>query len=280
MLSLLTLSFISQASVQAQIPALREDPAAPANAPAGNRPVLKEGSQGEAVSELQALLKLLGFYTGAIDGVYRESTGRAVSAFQQSAGLQSDGIVGAETWAKLLPPSPPVRREASGSVTPSPTPANPASTAPAAPASNGSAAAITPLSPGASSSFPSPTAVSPAAPAPTAQIPTLAPANSPSPASPPASSPSSPPASSSPAVPSRPESGASASVDLPILRIGTRGTAVIGLQERLKAIGLFKGAIDGVFGAETQEAVKAAQRNFNLDADGIVGPATWLALLR
>jgi N-acetylmuramoyl-L-alanine amidase len=59
-----------------------------------------------------------------------------------------------------------------------------------------------------------------------------------------------------------------------------RGSAVSGLQERLKAIGLFNGAIDGVFGAETQESVKTAQRNFNLEADGIVGPATWLALLR
>jgi peptidoglycan hydrolase-like protein with peptidoglycan-binding domain len=59
-----------------------------------------------------------------------------------------------------------------------------------------------------------------------------------------------------------------------------RGSAVNGLQERLKAIGAFKGAIDGVFGSETQEAVKSAQRSFNLEPDGIVGPATWTALLR
>jgi peptidoglycan hydrolase-like protein with peptidoglycan-binding domain len=59
-----------------------------------------------------------------------------------------------------------------------------------------------------------------------------------------------------------------------------RGSAVTGLQERLKAIGVFEGAIDGIFGTETQEAVKAAQRNLNLDPDGVVGPATWIALLR
>jgi peptidoglycan hydrolase-like protein with peptidoglycan-binding domain len=59
-----------------------------------------------------------------------------------------------------------------------------------------------------------------------------------------------------------------------------RGSAVEGLQERLKAIGFFSGAIDGVFGTETQAAVQAAQRNFGLEPDGVVGPATWLALLR
>jgi N-acetylmuramoyl-L-alanine amidase len=59
-----------------------------------------------------------------------------------------------------------------------------------------------------------------------------------------------------------------------------RGSAVNGLQMRLQAIGVFSGAIDGVFGAETQEAVKAAQRNFNLDADGVVGAATWAALMK
>ncbi len=59
-----------------------------------------------------------------------------------------------------------------------------------------------------------------------------------------------------------------------------RGSAVNGLQMRLQAIGIFSGTIDGVFGAETQEAVKAAQRNFNLEADGVVGSATWAALMK
>jgi peptidoglycan hydrolase-like protein with peptidoglycan-binding domain len=59
-----------------------------------------------------------------------------------------------------------------------------------------------------------------------------------------------------------------------------KGSAVNALQERLRSLGVFRGAIDGVFGQETQTAVKAAQRKFNLDSDGIVGPATWSALLR
>jgi peptidoglycan hydrolase-like protein with peptidoglycan-binding domain len=35
---------------------------------------------------------------------------------------------------------------------------------------------------------------------------------------------------------------------------------------------------DGSFGAKTQSAVKAFQKNHNLNADGIVGPKTWETL--
>ncbi|MBD2099218.1 peptidoglycan-binding protein [Trichocoleus sp. FACHB-591] len=59
-----------------------------------------------------------------------------------------------------------------------------------------------------------------------------------------------------------------------------QGSAVSRLQERLQAAGFFQGAIDGAFGPETQNAVQAAQRQYQLEADGIVGPATWSALLR
>jgi N-acetylmuramoyl-L-alanine amidase len=48
----------------------------------------------------------------------------------------------------------------------------------------------------------------------------------------------------------------------------------------LRALGFLKGAADGVFGAETDAAVKAAQRNFSLEADGIVGASTWSAILK
>jgi len=59
-----------------------------------------------------------------------------------------------------------------------------------------------------------------------------------------------------------------------------RGPAIINLQERLRAIGVLKGVVDGVFGPATETAVKAVQRNSSLNPDGIVGPATWNALLR
>jgi hypothetical protein len=43
-----------------------------------NRPILRIGSEGAAVSELQAVLKLLGYYSDVVDGIYRESTASAV----------------------------------------------------------------------------------------------------------------------------------------------------------------------------------------------------------
>jgi peptidoglycan hydrolase-like protein with peptidoglycan-binding domain len=52
------------------------------------------------------------------------------------------------------------------------------------------------------------------------------------------------------------------------------------LQSRLITLGFLQGSADGVFGAETQAAVQAAQQNFKLEPDGIVGSATWNALLR
>lgn len=59
--------------------------------------------------ELQAALLLLGFYTGAVDGRYSESTVIAVSRFQEAAKLPIDGIMGTETWKRLFPPSPVLR---------------------------------------------------------------------------------------------------------------------------------------------------------------------------
>ena len=70
------------------------------------RPAIKLGSRGSSVSELQAALKLLGFYSEAVDGIFSQSTARAVSKFQETAGIAPDGIVGQETWNRLFPASP------------------------------------------------------------------------------------------------------------------------------------------------------------------------------
>jgi peptidoglycan hydrolase-like protein with peptidoglycan-binding domain len=71
-----------------------------------------------------------------------------------------------------------------------------------------------------------------------------------------------------------------APIDLPVLRIGTYGPAITRVQERLQALGLYGGPLDGVFGPQTEAAVMTFQRSRQLTADGIVGPATWRALLR
>lgn len=73
---------------------------------------LREGSQGDDVLSLQRRLKEKGFNPGALDGVFGPGTEAAVLAFQQSDGLEADGIVGPQTAAALgfaaaeLPPAP------------------------------------------------------------------------------------------------------------------------------------------------------------------------------
>ena len=62
------------------------------------------------------------------------------------------------------------------------------------------------------------------------------------------------------------------------LRRGNRGTAVWDLQNMLKYTGFDPGVIDGVFGAKTEAAVKAAQKAYGLVVDGIAGPKTYAAL--
>ena len=63
-----------------------------------------------------------------------------------------------------------------------------------------------------------------------------------------------------------------------VLKLGSRGSAVKGLQRLLTQLGYHVGAIDGQFGARTQAAVAAFQLDNHLAADGIVGRVTREAL--
>lgn len=65
-----------------------------------SRPVLALGSRGDAVGQLQAVLKQWGFDI-AIDQDFGPATELAVKTFQSGHGLKSDGIVGAITWDAL-----------------------------------------------------------------------------------------------------------------------------------------------------------------------------------
>ena len=171
-----------------------------------NRPVLQIGSRGEDVSQLQATLKLLGYYDGAVNGIYSEQTATAVSAFQKAAGLTPDGITNSATWNRLFPP-----------VTATNSPSTSSSTV----------VCEQPVT-----SVPSATATEPQNPS------------------------------------------------FPVLQVGMRGIAVQGLQERLKAKGFLKDGVDGIFGPATLAAVKAAQTEYKLKADGVVGAETWIVLLK
>lgn len=65
-------------------------------------PLLKIGSQGKAVKDVQAFLKQQKLYTGSIDGVFGQQMRSAVIAFQQSQHLSKDGLIGQKTWAAML----------------------------------------------------------------------------------------------------------------------------------------------------------------------------------
>ena len=168
-----------------------------------SRPLLKLGSQGVDVLEVQALLQLLGYYDGELDGTYTDNTERAVTEFQKSAGLGPDGILGTSTWNKLLPSvSQPQTADSK------------------------------------------PIVKSETQPAPQAR----------------------------PAAPKNDES------KTPILRRGAKGDAVYRLQQRLGTLGFLAIGPDGDFGELTEKAVKAAQQKYKLEADGVVGGATWNAI--
>lgn len=65
---------------------------------------LQKGAKGEQVKTLQRLLAALGYnlgYYGA-DGDFGDATDKAVRAFQKVKKLGVDGIVGKNTWDKLL----------------------------------------------------------------------------------------------------------------------------------------------------------------------------------
>ena len=61
-------------------------------------------------------------------------------------------------------------------------------------------------------------------------------------------------------------------------KYGSSGEEVRKIQTKLKAAGYYAGAVDGIFGAKTRDAVKAFQRDCGLTADGIAGPKTLLYL--
>ena len=61
-------------------------------------------------------------------------------------------------------------------------------------------------------------------------------------------------------------------------KYGSTGNEVKTLQQKLKDLGFYNGSVDGVFGSQTQSAVRSFQRSVGITADGIAGPTTLLYL--
>ena len=65
-------------------------------------PTVKKGARGNITKLLQEKLVSLGYNTNGVDGIFGSGTEKAVMSFQKSNGLVVDGIVGKNTWRKLI----------------------------------------------------------------------------------------------------------------------------------------------------------------------------------
>ena len=63
-------------------------------------------------------------------------------------------------------------------------------------------------------------------------------------------------------------------VDAASYKKGSTGSVVSQIQTLLKNQGFYSGAVDGVYGSATEEAVKKYQKRFGLKVDGIAGDQT------
>lgn len=63
--------------------------------------ILRRGTAGSDVMEVQSTLKKAGYNVGAVDGIFGEQTEKAVMQFQQRFGLEPDGVIGTRTWRPL-----------------------------------------------------------------------------------------------------------------------------------------------------------------------------------
>ncbi|NJN63046.1 MAG: peptidoglycan-binding protein [Coleofasciculaceae cyanobacterium RL_1_1] len=178
------------------------------NARTVERDTLRLGSEGEDVREFQALLALLGYYSGEITGRFDQTTALAAQSFQASAGLVTDAIVGPMTWGRLLPVA------LDNMIVQAPIAAN---------TSTGDANTVP--------------------------------------------------------APDRVRSNSRSETNLPTLQLGSNGSLVSYLQQRLTAMGYYSGAIDGDFGPVTQAAVIEAQIDFSLVPTGVVDSSVWPYLI-
>jgi hypothetical protein len=69
-------------------------------------PVIKKGSKGDLVVWAQEHLIAAGQSDLPVTGIFASRTQAAVAAFQQQKGLLADGMIGTETWRKLLDYTP------------------------------------------------------------------------------------------------------------------------------------------------------------------------------
>ena len=65
-------------------------------------PIVKKGARGNITKLLQEKLVSLGYNTNGDDGIFGSGTVNAVRLYQRANNLVVDGIVGKNTWRKIL----------------------------------------------------------------------------------------------------------------------------------------------------------------------------------
>lgn len=69
---------------------------------ASGYPIIRQGSRGVYVCIAQDALTTLGYDTGGLDGVFGVRTQSSVISYQNKNGLTADGIIGTNTWNRLM----------------------------------------------------------------------------------------------------------------------------------------------------------------------------------
>ncbi len=69
--------------------------------PAAEKQAAKQGDKGQHIQYLQARLKEMGYYKGAVTGRFGPKTKYAVKKFQRDCNMQENGIVDQYFWASI-----------------------------------------------------------------------------------------------------------------------------------------------------------------------------------
>ena len=211
-----------------------------------SRRFLQLGDRGSEVSVLQDSLEAAGFPGGA-NGIFDAATQKAVMRFQQAKGLTVDGIVGAQTWAALPAiggPNPSSSRRNSTNRSTSRTTTN--RSTPRTTTNRSTPRTTT------NRSIPRTTTNRSTSRTTTNRSTSRTTTNR-----------STPTTTTSRPAPKTPISRLSTPSNTPSPSITEA------LQKRLKELGFYQGEIDGIWGPQTQAAVEAAQRSYDVSVSDI-----------
>lgn len=252
--------------------------------------IIRLNDKGDRIARIQDKLRALGFYTGDSTGLYDKTTRAAIIAFQKKNKIKADGVIGTNTQELLFGNGLSLDATATPKPTAEPTPA-PTFAKPSGKVTRSSSKADIALvqnrlkqlgyyggridgkfgggTIAALKAFQTKNglkadgvagtetnallfsynalSVTATATPPATPVPTLAPAQ-PTPAPTPLTE-----------------------QNIVVIRQGAVGAVVSAIQRRLTALGYYQANVDGVFKADDVAAVRAFQKQNNLNADGVAG---------